>query len=61
RVPWLYNAEAGIAISYEDTESIRNKAAYIRQRDLGGVSLWELSYDDAEQTLVTTIYDLLNN
>ncbi|MEM9951644.1 MAG: glycoside hydrolase family 18 protein [Chloroflexota bacterium] len=61
RAPWLYNAGAGIAISYEDSESVRNKAAYVRQRDLGGVGVWDLSFDDSQHTLVNEVFTLLNN
>lgn len=59
-VPWLWNEDAQIAISYENQESVRNKAAYVRNQGLGGMSLWQLSYDDGRHTLTTTINEALN-
>lgn len=59
-VPWLWNENAQIAISYENEESARNKAAYVRNQGLGGMSLWQLAYDDARHTLTTTINQALN-
>ena len=46
RVPWLYNLEARVWISYDDARSIAAKAAYARVRGLRGVMAWELSADD---------------
>lgn len=59
-VPWMYNESAGIAISYEDEESIRAKAAFVRRFDLGGMAVWELSYDDDNHSLLTALYRFLN-
>ncbi|XP_030384792.1 chitinase-like protein Idgf2 [Scaptodrosophila lebanonensis] len=36
----------GIWVSYEDPDSASNKAAYVRANNLGGVALFDLSYDD---------------
>ncbi|PJF41562.1 MAG: glycoside hydrolase family 18 protein [Chloroflexi bacterium] len=58
-VPWLYNADARIAISYEDAQSIQTKGNYVRRMRLGGMMLWELSFDDNEQTLVDAAYEAL--
>ena len=43
--PFLWNAATRTFISYDDPESIRAKAAYARDRKLGGVMFWELSQD----------------
>lgn len=59
-VPWLYNANAGIAISYEDVESVRIKAGFVQRFNLAGMAIWELSYDDDQHTLVEAIYRSLN-
>jgi chitinase len=48
QVPWLYNEQRGVMISYEDAQSIRHKAAYIRAQRLGGAMIWELSGDDSD-------------
>jgi chitinase len=46
QVPWLYNPDLQLWITYDDPRSIEMKAAYARQRGLGGVMFWELSGDD---------------
>jgi chitinase len=46
KVPWLYNRNQRIWISYDDQESIAHKAAYARTHGLAGVMIWELSGDD---------------
>jgi chitinase len=46
RVPWLYDASSGTWVSYDDPESVAAKAAYVRERGLGGVVIWELGGDD---------------
>jgi chitinase len=55
QVPWLYNADAGIMISYEDPESLTAKANYLLSNQLGGAMIWELAADDDQDTLVNTI------
>jgi chitinase len=60
QVPWLYNPDTGIMISYEDPESAALKAQYVRDHGLGGVMFWELSHDDADAALLTALYDTLN-
>jgi chitinase len=54
RVPWLYKESIGVWITYDDVQSIGQKADYARQRGLGGVMAWELGGDDAG-VLVRTI------
>ena len=46
RVPWLYNPTTRVWVTYDDAESIGEKAAYVRENGLGGVMFWELSGDD---------------
>jgi len=60
QVPWLYDAGTRVMISYDDPQSIRLKAAYARQHGLGGIMFWELSSDDAQATLLSTIYETFN-
>lgn len=43
KVPWLYNPETKIFISYDDAESLSAKAGYVKDRGLAGVMIWELS------------------
>ena len=59
RVPWLYKESTGVWITYDDVQSIGQKADYARQRGLGGVMAWELGGDD-DGILVRTIATRLN-
>jgi chitinase len=58
RVPFLYNSANGAWITYDDAESVREKAVYARTHGLGGVMAWELGGDDG--TLVRTVYDVFS-
>ena len=58
-VPWIYNPETGIMISYEDQDSVTAKANYALANQLGGIMIWELAADDSEDTLVNTIAAVL--
>jgi chitinase len=49
--PFLWNAATRTFISYEDPESVGKKAAYARNKKLGGVMFWELSQDRNEELL----------
>ena len=59
-MPWLYDAETQIMISYDDAESLAAKAGYVREHGLGGVMIWELKADDADSTLLTALDTALN-
>ncbi|HWS29745.1 MAG TPA: glycosyl hydrolase family 18 protein [Clostridia bacterium] len=54
RVPWLYNGST--FLSYDDAQSIAEKAAYIKARGLRGAGIWELS-QNADGTLLKTLYN----
>jgi chitinase len=43
--PYLWNAETRTVICYDDPESLRVKARYIREQGLGGAMFWEYSND----------------
>ncbi|MCB9157273.1 MAG: hypothetical protein H6645_09170, partial [Caldilineaceae bacterium] len=70
KAPWLYGPAAKIMISYDDAESIGQKADYIRQNELGGAMIWELSADSSGEvegangrtipSLLDTIYTQLS-
>jgi chitinase len=55
KVPWLYGSAEGVMISYEDPESLKLKADYIRAHSLGGAMVWELASDDSYHTLINTL------
>lgn len=54
KVPYLYNAQRGIFVSYEDSESLKLKCQYIRSQKLGGVMFWEY-FGDSNGKLLGTI------
>jgi chitinase len=45
-VPWLYNSEKQIFVTYEDPESLRAKCRYVLSKKLGGVMFWEYEADE---------------
>ena len=53
-VPWLYNGKT--FISYDDSHSVALKAEYIRENNLAGAMIWELS-QDSEGELLNSLYD----
>ncbi len=59
KVPYLYNLVTGIWVSYDDPISLAAKGDYINDHGLGGASLWELSGDDVQGSLVTTLRNRL--
>jgi chitinase len=56
KVPWLYNKETKIMISYEDPQSISIKAKYVIQKHLGGMMFWDLGQDDSKSTLLDAVH-----
>ncbi len=58
---WLYNPSLRITISYEDPQALRAKAQYVKMMQLGGMMLWELSYDTHNHSLTTIIFEELYN
>jgi chitinase len=59
QVPWLYNADEEIMISYEDRDSVTAKANYVLANQLGGNMIWELAADDDQDTLVNALAAVL--
>jgi chitinase len=55
KVPWLFDEKTGLFITYDDPQSIRGKAQYVRDNNLGGVMIWELSDDDEDASLLNAI------
>ena len=45
QAPWLWNARTRRFVSYEDPQSIAAKAAFVKERHLGGIMYWEQSLD----------------
>jgi chitinase len=56
QAPYLWNAQTRGFVSYEDPQSLRAKAAYVKAQRLGGVMFWEQSLDPDNQ-----LFDALAN
>jgi len=50
-VPYLYNAEKHVFVSYEDPESLAGKCSYVLSHKLGGIMFWEYFSDNTGQLL----------
>lgn len=53
-VPYLYNPQKQIFVTYEDPESLQGKCKYVLAHHLGGVMFWEYS-NDPSGTLLQAI------
>jgi len=58
RAAYLWNPETATLISYDDPASLKEKAAFVKARHLGGIMYWEHSHDPGE-TLLTTLFESL--
>ena len=45
QAPYIYNAEKGLFITYDDSLSISGKTKYGLENELGGIMFWQLSGD----------------
>lgn len=59
KAPYLWNADSGVFISYEDAESIKYKMQYLKDKGISGVMFWEYS-DDYQSQLLDAIHENLN-
>ncbi len=50
RVPWLFDRQTRLWITFDDAASVGEKAAYAREKGLRGVMAWELMSDDGTLT-----------
>lgn len=62
KVPYLYNPTSKIWISYDDEQSIAEKANYALDNNLGGMMIWALYQDDDSNgyPLMTTVFNTMN-
>ena len=59
KVPWMWNPQTRVFVSYDDPESLRLKAEYSRDQKLGGVMFWELEHDDEQSSLLNALHEEL--
>lgn len=53
-VPWLYDPTSQTFISFDDERSLEAKASYVKDHELAGVMIWEISQGD--QNLIDSIH-----
>lgn len=58
KVPYLYNPQQQIFVSYEDPESLKLKCQYVHSQKLAGVMFWEY-FGDSNGKLLQTIHSEL--
>jgi chitinase len=54
KVPYLFNDEKRIFVSYEDPESLNAKCGYVRMHNLAGIMFWQY-FNDSNGELLSTI------
>jgi chitinase len=57
KVPWMWNPQTRVFVSYDDPQSLRAKAQYARDNKLGGVMFWELEHDDDQSSLLNALHE----
>lgn len=58
-VPYLYNSEKQVWVSYDDPESLALKCKYVLAHKLGGIMFWNYE-SDSTGTLLNAVNDGLN-
>ena len=51
QAPYMWSEETGRFITFDDPQSLRAKAAFVRKLNLGGIMYWEQSHDPNEVLL----------
>ena len=59
KVPYLWNAQTQTFVTYDDPQSLKNKADFVRRKKLGGMMFWEQS-QDSKNELVDVLADKLH-
>jgi len=57
-VPYLYNSESKVFVSYEDKESLTLKSQYVLKQHLAGIMFWDYA-GDPSGTLLDTLHTAL--
>jgi chitinase len=58
RAPYIFNSSDSLFITFDDTLSVKLKAAYVIDNELGGIMFWEQSQDTKDgRGLLDAIFD----
>ncbi len=61
KAPYIFNASDSLFITYDDTLSVKLKARYAIDSNLGGIMFWEQSQDTKEgNSLLDAIFNVVN-
>lgn len=60
KVPYLQDETGTLVFTFENVESLKLKAAYIKAQDLLGAMYWEFSGDDDHLSMSKALYESLN-
>lgn len=58
RAPYLWDRDTGRFVTYDDPQSLREKALYVKRLGLGGIMYWEHSHDPEERLLDVLVEEL---
>ena len=58
RAPYLWNREHGTFVSYEDPQSLAEKARFVKAYGLGGMMYWEHAQDPEQRLLNALVSEL---
>ena len=53
--PYLYSQNDGVWFAYDDAQSLRVKGQYVRDNNLRGTIVWDVTSDDCKNTLAQAI------
>ncbi|MEM6631518.1 MAG: glycoside hydrolase family 18 protein [Bacteroidota bacterium] len=59
KAPYLWNPNDQVFITYDDPESLRYKAQYVKKQQLAGLMFWEY-YRDTSKVLLEAVHEELN-
>ena len=60
KAPYQYSKTAKLFATFDNPQSIEEKAKFVRRKKLGGIMFWELSDDKYAEGLVDAIAEDLN-
>lgn len=55
KTPYMWNPEKRIYWAFEDERSLREKIKYAEEKNIGGFTIWQLNFDDWDNTLLKAI------